>query len=47
MAGEVMFASDPTDGHGIGVFGALLLPNAEEGVDTFGRLESPFGLRSG
>ena len=45
MAGDVILASDPTDGHGIGVFGALLL-NTEEGVDTFGRLDSPFVLRS-
>ena len=47
MAGEVIFASEPTEGHGIGVLGALLFPNAEEGVDAFGRLDSPLGLRSG
>lgn len=41
-----MFASELTEGHGMGVLGALLL-NTEEGVDTFGRLGSPLEVRSG
>ena len=41
-----MFASEPTEGQGIGVLGALLL-NTDDGVETLGRVEgSPLEVRS-